>query len=166
MISPATDGGAPITLAEAMQFIWLEADLLDARQHAEWLALWDPDGLYVIPIDPEAEDFEDRLNYACDDHVMRSARVQRLQGKHSMSVNAAARTARTVSSFRLLESSEDRLVLRCAQHLSECRAGRERLYAASVTFELRRVQGAIRLRRKIIRLTCSTEALAGLAYLM
>jgi len=163
-VQPAPQGA--VTVWEAAEFIWAEADLLDARLHDEWLELWRPEGLYVIPIEPDAEDFEASLNYAYDDETMRRARVQRLGSKHSMSVVAAARTNRTLSRFRILQADDDRATVRCAQHLVESKRGEERLYAADVTYELARHDGGLKLLRKVVRLINSTEALGGIAYLL
>jgi 3-phenylpropionate/cinnamic acid dioxygenase small subunit len=155
-----------LTLTEAMAFIWAEADLLDAKHYAEWLTLWRAEGLYVVPIDPDTEDFEATLNYHYDDAGMREARVKRLGSKTSMSVSAAARTVRTVSRFRIVEAEGARTRVRCAQHLVECKSGRERLYAADLTYDLVRDPGGVKLLRKVVRLVNATEALGGVAYLL
>ncbi|CAN7306089.1 hypothetical protein LJR225_001674 [Phenylobacterium sp. LjRoot225] len=155
-----------LTLAEATAFIWAEADLLDAKLYPEWLSLWRPDGVYVIPIDPETEDFEGALNYIYDGAEMREARVRRLCGKSSISVTSAARTVRSLSRFRILQSDAERTRIRCAQHLVECKRGQQRLYAADVTYDLVREAGAVKLLRKVVRLINSTEALGGVGYLL
>jgi len=155
-----------LTLTEAMAFIWAEADLLDAKRYPEWLALWRAEGLYIVPIDPDTEDFAATLNYHYDDAAMREARVKRLGSKASMSVSAAARTVRTVSRFRIAETEGARTQVRCAQHLVECKSGRERLYAADLTYDLIREPDGVKLLRKVVRLVNSTEALGGVAYLL
>ena len=86
----------PITLDEAMQFAWLEADLLDSAAYDEWLALWTPSSRYVVPIEPGATDFENTLNYAYDDAVMRAKRADRLVSGQSVSASPVARTVRLV----------------------------------------------------------------------
>src|SRR5260221_14690061 len=93
-----------IGLDEAMQFAWLEADLLDHACYEEWLALWTPQSRYVVPIDPAATEFEDTLNYAYDDHEMRRKRTERLISGQSVSASPVARTVRLLSRFRILEA--------------------------------------------------------------
>lgn len=158
-------GASAPTLNEAIEFIWTEADLLDAKSYLEWLDLWREDGVYVVPIDPITEDFESQLNYVYDDAEMRQARIRRLMGGSSMSAAAAARTVRTLSRFRAVEADGAPLRVRCAQHLVECKRGVERLYAADVTYDLVREGGGLKFLRKVVRLVNSTEALAGVAYL-
>ncbi|MCK8785952.1 hypothetical protein M0638_16355 [Roseomonas sp. NAR14] len=156
----------PITLAEAMEFAWLEADLLDHAEYEAWLALWTPDARYVVPIEPGATDFENTLNYAYDDHAMREKRVQRLTSGQSVSASPVARTVRSLSRFRLLNADAAGCALRCSQMLTEFRRGRERFYAADVEFRLVRAAGGLRIERKVVRLINSTEALRGIGYIL
>jgi 3-phenylpropionate/cinnamic acid dioxygenase small subunit len=157
---------AAIGLEEAMRFVWLEADLLDHAGYDEWLALWTPDARYVVPIEPAEEDFENTLNYAYDDHAMRQKRVERLVSGQSVSASPVARTVRILSRFRLLRSDAGSCELRCAQLLTEYRRERERMYAADVFFRLVRGPEGLMIDRKVIRLINSTDALAGIGYIL
>ena len=97
---------AAVTLAEAMELAWLEADRLDTASYDEWLAMWTPSALYVVPIEPGETDFENALNYAYDDQTMRQKRVERLLSGKSVSASPVARTVRLMSRFRLLNSDD------------------------------------------------------------
>lgn len=153
-------------LAKAAEFIWLEADLLDHRDYQAWLALWDPEGLYVIPTDANAVEFEDSVNYAYDNAAMRDMRVRRLTSGESMSAAHAATTVRTVSRFRLLDSDEAGVVtLRCAQHLVEYKFGKHRTYSANVDWTLRSEGDGLRIVRKVVRLANAGDPLAGITFL-
>lgn len=156
-----------IALNDAINFISMEADCLDHRDYATWLSLWADDGIYAIPIDPAADDLADLLNYAYDDAAMRRMRVARLTSGESMSARDAANTLRSVSRFRLLDTDADGIVrVRCAQNLVEYRRGTFRTYPANVTYALRREGGEIRLTEKTVRLLNSTDALAGMSFLL
>lgn len=155
-----------IGLDEAVQFVFLEADLLDHACYEEWLALWTPEARYVVPVDPGTTDFENSLNYAYDDHEMRRKRAERLLNGQSISASPVARTIRQLSRFRVLEASETCCELRCAQILTEHRRSRTRTYTANVTYRLARVQGALKIDLKVIRLINSTEALGGISYIL
>jgi 3-phenylpropionate/cinnamic acid dioxygenase small subunit len=160
------DSHERITLQEAIEFIWLEADLLDSQDYAEWLALWSETGHYIIPIERDTDDFAAQLNVVYDDHVMRRARVQRLTGGLSMSAAPSARTARTVSRFRLLKETQGEFVVRCAQHLVEYKYERTRTLAADVTYHLVRMENKLLIDRKVVRLVNSDQALFGIGYLL
>lgn len=157
---------SPITLDEAMQFAWLEADLLDSASYDEWQALWTPTSRYVVPIEPGATDFENTLNYAYDDAEMRAKRAERLVSGQSVSASPVARTVRLLSRFRVLRSDAGGCVLRCAQMVTEYRRGRERTYAADVEFHYVRTAEGLRIERKVIRLINGTDALGGIGYIL
>lgn len=154
------------SLAEAAAFIALEADMLDNREYADWLKLWDKDGRYVVPVDPEENNFEDTLNYAYDDAAMRDMRVRRLTSGQSMSASHAARTIRSVSRFRDMGRDGDgNLRVRCAQQLIEYKFEKHRIYAANVDWTLRPEDGSFRIVQKVVRLVNGGDALAGMTFL-
>jgi 3-phenylpropionate/cinnamic acid dioxygenase small subunit len=101
-----------ITLDEATRFIWAEADMLDRLDYKSWLPLWVEDGRYTIPVEHDADDFENQLNVAHDDAGMRAARVKRLLSGFSMSAAPPARTVRTVSRF--VVTGKTRAISSCA----------------------------------------------------
>jgi 3-phenylpropionate/cinnamic acid dioxygenase small subunit len=162
-------GAAPrgdIALQAACEFIWTEADLLDSHDYTAWLSLWTERGLYVIPIERDAVDHAAHLNIVYDDGAMRAARIERLNSGLSMSASPSARTVRTVSRFRLLESGGGAATIRCAQHLVEYKYDRTRTLAADVTYRLVRAGGGLALDEKVVRLVNSDEALFGIGYLL
>jgi 3-phenylpropionate/cinnamic acid dioxygenase small subunit len=155
-----------VELQEAIEFIWLEADLLDAQEYPEWLALWTAGGHYVIPIERDADDHAAQLNIVYDDAAMRAARVKRLMSGLSMSASPSARTVRTVSRFRRLDDVDGATVIRCAQHLVEYKYDRTRTLAADVAFRLVRSGAGLAIERKVVRLVNSDDALFGIGYLL
>lgn len=155
-----------ISLAEAMEFAWYEADLLDHASYDEWLSLWTADALYIVPIEPGVTDFANALNYAYDDHEMRKKRVNRLLSGQSVSASPVARTVRSQSRFRLLHSDSSFCELRCAQMITEFRRGREHIYTADVTFQLVRSETGLKIKQKLVWLINSTEALNGIGYIL
>jgi 3-phenylpropionate/cinnamic acid dioxygenase small subunit len=165
-VSAMVDVQGDVSLQEAVEFVWREADLLDNRDYSSWLALWTEAGRYVIPIEPESDDLAASLNIAYDDKGMREARVNRLCSGQAMSASPAARTARTVSRFRLLSAGKGAIELRCAQHLVEHRRDRTRLLAAQVTYRLVRGPAGLALDEKIVNLINADEALFGIGYLL
>src|SRR6476661_735115 len=86
-------------VGRAIELIWREAQLLDDKDYETWQTLYTEDAKYVIPVDPDNEDFESSLNMVYDDARMRHMRVTRLVQGYSMSAVAAARTSRTISRF-------------------------------------------------------------------
>ncbi len=154
-------------LAEAVAFIWREADLLDRGDYDEWLALWTPDGRYIVPIDPKTTDFEATLNYAYDDAVMRAQRVRRLTGGQSTSALHAARTVRTVSRFVAVDADPAMRELRCCQILVAYKREETKIIAADLTYRLVPAGGGgFVIDRKVVRLVNSTDSLACYGFLL
>lgn len=146
-------------------FVWMEADMLDHAEYDAWLALWSPDGTYVVPIDPDVEDYANTLNFAHDDAEMRRLRVERLAGRDSVSVQPRARTVRSVSRLRLLKEEGERIVVRGAQDLSAFRKEGLRRFSADVTWHLQRQGQDWCIERKIVKMINSTDTLACVGYI-
>jgi 3-phenylpropionate/cinnamic acid dioxygenase small subunit len=153
-------------LQQATAFIWQEADMLDHAEYADWLALWNEAGHYVVPIDPTADDFENVLNYAYDDHAMRCKRVKRLTSGQSISTSPPPRTVRSVSRLRVVGETDGVITVRCAQDLREFRKKALRQHTADVTYELRRAGASFRIERKVVRLVNSTDALTTMGFIL
>jgi 3-phenylpropionate/cinnamic acid dioxygenase small subunit len=162
----AVSTNSAVSLDEASELAFLEADLLDHAHYEEWLALWTPQSRYIVPIDPAATEFEDALNYAYDDHDMRRKRTERLISGQSISASPVARTVRLLSRFRILEADDACCQLRCAQLLTENRRGRTRMYAANLSYRIVRQAETLKIDQKVVRLINSTEALGGISYIL
>lgn len=154
-------------LNEATAFIWAEADMLDHSEHEAWLNLWNENGVYIIPIDPNLTDYENNLNYAYDNHHMRKLRVERLENGEAISTSPKANTVRSVSRIRIVKDEEGEIILRCAQNLREFRKENLKHYTADITFHLvRDADQGFKIKRKIINLVNSTDTLAGISYIL
>lgn len=153
-------------ITQTSAFLWQEADMLDHGEYAEWLALWEEKGLYIVPINPDETDFANTLNYAYDDAAMREKRVARLGSGESISTSPVPRTIRSVSRFRILANDGTNVTVRCAQNLREFRKDVLKHYSADVTFDLVKSGGSFLIRRKIIRLINSTDTLQGIGYIL
>jgi 3-phenylpropionate/cinnamic acid dioxygenase small subunit len=153
-------------LLSATAFVWTEADLLDHADYAGWLDLWTPTGLYIVPIDPDTEDFANTLNYAHDDADMRSKRTARLSGGESISTQPRARTVRNVSRLRILQHDGEHITLRGAQDLRDFRKDVFHQHTADVTWTLVAHGDSWRIARKVVRLINSTDTLTGIGYIL
>ncbi|SLN59898.1 Anthranilate 1,2-dioxygenase small subunit [Aquimixticola soesokkakensis] len=160
---PVTD--LAISLQEAVEFVWAEADMLDACDYDAWLALWGDGGHYVIPIEKTGDDFANMLNIAYDDAAMRKMRVERLQGGFSISAAPPAQTVRTLSRFVAEAVDDTTITLRCAEHVVEDKFGRQRIFAVNLTYTLVRSETGIAIRDKVARLLNSNGVLTSISYL-
>jgi len=153
--------------AEAIAFVWREAELLDRLDYRPWLSLWAEEGLYVVPVDRDAADPRDALNIVYDDKAMRDARVKRLLSGFSMSSAPPARTVRTVSRFVEAARGDDWIEVRAAQVITEYKYQRMRMLPADVEYRLRRAgDGTLHLVRKVVTLINADDFQFGIGYLL
>ena len=158
--------GFTAPLAQAIEFIWREAELLDHKDYVQWAALWSESGRYVVPIDPDTEDFEANLNYAYDDARMRDLRIERLTAGYSPSAVDAAKTVRSVSRFTLVEAAGEVVEVNCAQLLYAYKRGVHTPFVADLNHRIRFTDGVPSLERKVVRLINSTDSLSALGFLL
>ncbi|NVZ92080.1 hypothetical protein HX813_28005 [Pseudomonas yamanorum] len=158
--------GFTAPLAQAIEFIWREAELLDHKDYVQWAALWSESGRYVVPIDPDTDDFEANLNYAFDDARMRELRIERLTAGYSPSAADAAKTVRSVSRFTLVEAAGEVVEVNCAQLLYAYKRGVHTPFVADLNYRIRFGAGVATLERKVVRLINSTGSLSALGFLL
>ena len=153
-------------VVRAISLIWSEAKLLDDKNYPEWQELFTDDGIYVVPIDPETEDFASSLNMVYDDKRMRAMRVERMMQGFSPSAVAAARTVRTVSRFTVESVSDSEVTLKSAQILSAYKRNHFDTLGAELTHTIVLDEGGDRIKLKVVRLINSEEAVTASGYLL
>jgi len=97
-----------MTRAEAEDFLYHEAALLDAWQLDEWLALLTEDARYLVPSNdaPEGDPASTLYTIADDIHRIRG-RVTRLKDPNAHVEFPHSRTRRMISNVRVLEAGGD-----------------------------------------------------------
>lgn len=154
------------TVVRAIELVWREAALLDDKAYEVWQDLYTDDGLYVIPIDPDTEDFASSLNMVYDDKRLRGMRVERMIQGYAPSAVAAARTVRTVSRFQVTSASDTEVTLTSAQVLVAYKRGHTDVLGAELTHTVRLSDEGDRIALKVIRLLNSEEAVTASGYLL
>jgi 3-phenylpropionate/cinnamic acid dioxygenase small subunit len=173
-IGSATVPPAPISTTDprvtrAIELVWREAELLDRREYVAWNGLFTEDGIYVVPIDPETDDFAAKLNMIYDDARMRQMRVARMTEGYAIAAVDAARTVRTVSRFVPESVSHEEVVLRSAQVLIAFKRGRHDIWAADLLHRIRLSDdgpAADRIALKVIRLVDSEDVVPAAGFLL
>lgn len=156
------DSGA--LLAQVTEFLWREADILDRKDYDIWLALWQDEGFYTLPMG-DTEDFANALNLCHDDARMRRDRIVRFQQGFSISSAPPAQTVRSVSRVVIEKAEGDLVTVRSAEQLVEDKFGRQRIWAANMTHRLVITADGIRIRDKVVRLLNSDGMLNSFSYL-
>ncbi|WP_420099218.1 aromatic-ring-hydroxylating dioxygenase subunit beta [Corynebacterium sp.] len=167
---PVTPFLSDTRVQRAIELIWYEAALLDRKDYPAWERQFSDDGYYIVPVDPETEDFENSLNMIYDDARMRHLRVERLIQGFSPSAVAAATTVRTVSRFEVVELSEREVVIRSAQIITAHKRNETRNLGADLTHRIRLTaegdSGNDLIVQKVARLIDSQDAIGAAGFLI
>ncbi|MBL4672476.1 MAG: hypothetical protein JKX81_09480 [Arenicella sp.] len=146
-------------------FLSTEADMLDHKEYQDWLKLWSPSGLYIVPVDVTADDYKNALNVAYDNDHMRQLRVERLEGGEAVSTATALPTVRLISGIRIVEASAEQVTVRYSYCVYENKAGDLRPYPGQVEFVLIPRDGSFLIERKLVKLLRVSQYLATISYI-
>ncbi|GAA1019355.1 MULTISPECIES: aromatic-ring-hydroxylating dioxygenase subunit beta [Amycolatopsis] len=159
----------PVTdprVARAVELVNREAELLDRTEYHGWEKLFTEDGIYVIPIDRDTDDFAGSLNMVYDDARMRQMRIARMTEGYALAAVDSARTVRTVSRFVPESVSDNEVVLRSAQILVAYKRGNHDLWAADLVHRIQLSPEGARIALKVVRLVNSDEAVPAAGFLL
>lgn len=136
-------------------FLFFEAELLDAWRLEEWLALFTEDCRYLVPPGdlPLDASPENTLFYIADNYVLLRERVRRLAKRNAHAEYPHSRTRHFISNVRIVPAShEGELAVRCAFITHRSRARVIDSFIGAADYRLVRQDGALRIREKRCRL--------------
>lgn len=170
--NPLASPARSMTRADAEDFLYREARLLDELQLDEWLTLFTRDGLYWIPID-EAKPRERNLSIIYDPPLRREERVHHLMRTTFPSQSPRSRTVHMISNVEVRDGT-DQIALRSNQVIYEIRGGdfrqtglgELRTLVATVEHVLRLEDNAMKIAMKKIRLIDRDMWLGNLTFLI
>ena len=140
----------PVTRAEAEDLLFEEADLLDQWRLEQWLALYTDDAAYLVPSTdlPSGADPARTLFYISDDHTRMKERVVRLMKKTAHSEWPRSRTRHLVSNVRVGAATDGETPVSAAFVTFRTKGGFTDTYMGRLSYRLKRVDGALRIREK------------------
>ena len=137
---------------EVEEFLYVEAELLDAWKLDEWLAMFTPDARYLVPSGDLAAGASPDANlfYIADDAVLLRERVKRLHSKNAHAESPRSKTCHLVSNVRVAHCApQGELSVRCAFITQRYRFGVTDVFAGYSHYCLTRIDGGLRIREKI-----------------
>lgn len=134
-----------IERAEAEDFLYLEAALLDEWRLDEWLGLFDESARYFVPT-TDLPDADPKVNLVLiDDDIERlRSRVVRLKSRHAHREFPWSRTRRLVTNIRVTPDGEATRVA-AAFALYRFRGGNSDVFVGHYEYRLVRRDGNIRI---------------------
>ena len=148
--------GAPtrvVTRSEVEDFLYAEADLLDAQRYDDWLSLFVEGARFEVPTTDNPHLPAAVSGYfVCDDWNLLKARVKRLKSRKAHAENPASLTHRMVSNVRLAGQQGDELRLTANFIVHRSRDGGMNAYVGRHEHRLHVTEGGLRflLRRSVL----------------
>ena len=157
----------PVTEEELINFIYAEARILDEGHYDDWLALWLDDGHYWMPLDYKQTDPHLVTSLLYEDIFMLKLRVERLNGARTFSQKPKSRCHHVIQRPFVDEMDHDtgRFVTNTSMHYVETRLDDQFLLALTVTHELKRVDGQLRIANKRVDLLNSDATFGNIQLL-
>ena len=144
-----TAAGRSIARAEIEDFLYAEADLLDAWRYDDWLALFEEGARYEIPTtDYQAGSLHDRGSFVDDDWGLLRARVKRLKSRKAHAENPPSRTHRLVSNVRVFDDGADTVRVTASFIVHRARDGEFDTYIGKYEHILAVTDSGLRYRRR------------------
>lgn len=144
-------GALDLTRAEAEDFLYDEADLLDGWDLEAWLALCTDDVVYEVPATgmPDGSPATS-LFLIHDDRFMLESRIKRLLSRNAHAENPRSRTRRLITNVRVSPSdagsgSAPEAEVRASFHVIRFRDDAMHHYVGRYTYRLRSVDGGLRI---------------------
>lgn len=143
-----------ITQSEVQDFLFLEADLIDAWQLPEWLQLFTDDASYYVPstdVGPDALP-NDNLFYIADDRYRLGERVKRLMKRTAHSEFPRSKIRHLVSNVRIVARDAEELTASSAFITYRTKDGVSDVYFGTTLHRLVVSGDMLRIRNKRVML--------------
>ena len=96
----------PTVLSRCERFVYDEAELLDRQHFERWLALFETDSAYWLPIDTTRREPHGGLNLVFDDRRRLEDRVSRFLSGFSHTEDPVSRTSQLLGNVRVVNPEE------------------------------------------------------------
>lgn len=145
-----TVGPRTVTRPEIEDFLYLEADVLDAWDYDEWLALFEEGARYEVPTTDyrSGRSPHESGSFVDDDWDLLKARVKRLKSRKAHAENPHSRTHRLVSNVRVLDNDADSVWVSASFVVHRARDGHFDVYVGRYEHVLAVTDGGFRFRRR------------------
>jgi 3-phenylpropionate/cinnamic acid dioxygenase small subunit len=154
---------APVSVSrqDLIDFVVKEARLLDAKQFAQWNALFTDEAFYWVPLVPDQEDGLNHTSHMYEDKLLRELRIERLKSPRAYSQQPPSRCHHLLQmpTVEVFDETANRFVVRTEFHYTESQGDELQFYVGTFTHHLTRVDGALRMTLKRVDLLNCDAAL-------
>jgi 3-phenylpropionate/cinnamic acid dioxygenase small subunit len=141
-------------IREIEDFLFAEADLLDAGLYADWSALFTEDGDYWVPASPGQPDPLHHVSLIYEDRLLRAVRVERFADANAFSVHPAPRSSHLVANIRKGAFDPGTGLLRVTANfvVTQQRLDEKAIFSGRYLYDLVLAKEGLRIRRKRVDL--------------
>jgi len=154
-------------LRSVEQFLYYEAWCMDENRYDDWLALWEQEMAYWVPIGNEGElDPKKTVSIIHDNRTQVEQRLTRLRGRLAYSQQPKSRMIRVLSNITILSETTDSVIATSTFTLGEFRIGRQEVFIGRNTHVLHRRNDQFHMSEKKVFLLNNDDALGNLTFLI
>ena len=129
------------------QFLYLQAELLDAKHWQAWIDLFDTQGVYWMPVTPDQTEWEGSPSIFAEDKLMMEIRKGRVTHPNAWSQAPMWETNHLVSHVALEAVTDSEIRVRSRFHMMELRRDSVRHFGGRYQHTLLRgADGALRIK--------------------
>lgn len=153
--------------ADIVDFLYDEVRMLDEGRYSDWLTLWEPDGVYWMPLDYNQADENLVTSLLHEDLFMLKLRVERLNGARTFSQKPKSRCHHVIQRPAIDHFDPETGTFKTvtAMHYVETRLDEQFLLAVTAEHDLVLRDGALRIKRKKVVLLNSDAAFRNIQLL-
>jgi 3-phenylpropionate/cinnamic acid dioxygenase small subunit len=133
-----------------IDFVVLEARLIDEQRFDEWLAMFADDGHYWLPLEYGQTDPRLQSSLLYEDRLLLKMRVERLKGARTFSQRPKSRSHHVLQmpTIDAMDEAGEGATVHTPMHYVETRQDEQSLYAAWAKHHLKVVDNEIKIKLK------------------
>ncbi len=156
---PTTAVNGHATQHAVEQFLYRQAEVLDAKQWQAYIDLFTTDGVYWMPADPADKHWDGIPSIFAEDKNLMTVRMKRVLHPDAWSQRPLWGTNHVVGNVIIeKESPNGDVVVRSRFHMLELRRDNVRHFAGSYVHQLRKTAGGYRIKAQRVDMTNAQAA--------
>ena len=156
----------PDLVRSVTDFIGYEAWCMDENRYDAWMALWEPELLYWVPINNDDHEPGVMVAIINDNRTQLEQRMTRLKSRLAYSQQPKSRMLRVVGNVNVLSDEGDTVIATSTFTMGEFRIGRQEIYLGRNIHVLKKRDGRLRMSEKKVLLLNNDDALGNLTFLV
>jgi benzoate/toluate 1,2-dioxygenase beta subunit len=140
------------------QFLYRQAEILDAKDWQGWIDLFTPDGIYWMPPEPSYKTWDGMPAIFAEDKNLMTVRMKRVLHPDAWSQRPLWETNHVVSNVIIEKASDEAIVARARFHMMELRRDDVRHFAGAYRHHLKKTADGYRIKLQRVDMTNAQAA--------